>query len=83
MSYGFVRWYGLDVAALFQFAVMMLAVAAVLDIVQVIAGLLTQQAQALGTRDMELLLTVRLVALHTSAHSSPMRFAQVLANVTI
>lgn len=47
---------------------MVLAVAAVLDVVQVVACLLAQQTQLLGTGHVELLLTARLVALHTRAH---------------
>lgn len=64
-----------------QFAVVVLAVAAVLDVVQVVAGLLAQQTQLLGTGHVELLLAARLVALHARAHGRLGPLVQLLANV--
>lgn len=61
---------------------MMLAVAAVLDIVQIVAGFLTEQPQLLGTRHVELLLTARLVALHAGTCSRTRPLAHLLADVT-
>lgn len=83
MGYGFIRRYCFNIAAFFQFAVVMLTVATIFDIVQIIARLLTQQAQALGASDMELLLTIRFIALHTGAYSGAMWFTQFLAYITI
>lgn len=60
----------------------MLAVAAVLDVVQIVAGLLTEQPQALGTGHMKLLLAVRLIALHTGPNIGPVRLPNLKANIT-
>lgn len=65
-----------------QFAVVMLAIATVLDIVQVVAGLLAQQPQLLGTGHVKLLPTSGLVALHTRTHCRLRALVQLLANVT-
>lgn len=48
----------------YQFAVVMLTVSAVLDVVQVVTSLLTQQAQLLSTRHVKLLFTSGLITLH-------------------
>lgn len=60
---------------------MMLAVPAVLDIVQIVARFLTEQSKLLGTRDVELLLATGFVALHTGARRRSRSFAHLLANV--
>lgn len=65
-----------------QFTIMMLAIATVLHIVQIIAGLLAEQAQTLGAGHMELLLAVCLVALHAGTHIGTIRLAYLQANVT-
>lgn len=61
---------------------MVLAIAAVLDVVQIIAGLLAKQAQTLGTGDVKLLLTTGLVALHTRPNGGVRRLPFLLTNVT-
>lgn len=83
MTYGFIGGYGFDVAPLFQFTIMMLTITTVFYIVQIIAGFFTQKTQTLSTSNMELLLTIRLIALHTGAHSGAMWFTQFLANIAI
>lgn len=83
MANGFIGWYSLDIATLFQFTIMMLAIATVFDIVQIVAGLLTQQAQTLGTCHMELLFTIGFIALHTGADSGAMGLAHFLANIAV
>lgn len=55
---GFIWRYGFDVAALFQFAVMVLTVAAVFHVIQIVSRLLAEQTKALGTGDVKLLLAV-------------------------
>lgn len=60
---------------------MVLAVAAVLDIVQIVACLLAQQTQLLGTGHVELLTTARLVALHTRTHGRFGPLGHLVANV--
>lgn len=67
----------------YQFTIMMLAVSTILDIVQVISCLFTQQSQLLSTSHVELLLTSGLIALHTSPNSRFSFFASFMANVTI
>lgn len=61
---------------------MVLAVAAVLDVVEIIAGLFAEQAELLGTGYVELLLAPGFIALHAGAHAGAAPFAHVLANVT-
>jgi hypothetical protein len=64
-----------------QFAVVVLAVATILDVVQVIAGLLTQQTQLLRARYVELLLAARLIALHARTSCRLRAFSDVRADV--
>lgn len=59
----------------------MLAVPAVFHVVQVVACLLAQEAQLLGTSYVELLPTARLVALHARAHLRLRALVQLLTNV--
>lgn len=59
----------------------MLAVAAILHVIQIIACLLAEQAETLGACDMELLLAVRFVALHAGAKIGTIRFSNLQANV--
>lgn len=65
----------------YQLAVMMLTVAAVLDVVQIVARLLAQQAELLGAGDVKLLLTSGFVALHARTGRRPRPFPQLLAYV--
>lgn len=65
----------------YQFAVMMLTVAAVFDIVQIVAGLLAEQTQSLSACHVKLLLTSWFIALHARANIRLIRFAHLLANV--
>lgn len=60
----------------------MLAIATVLDVVQIVAGLLAEQPQALGTGHMKLLLAVGLIALHTGADIGPVGLSNLKANIT-
>lgn len=77
----------LHVAALLQLGVVVLAVAAVLDVVQVVARLLAQQPQRLRARHVELLLAAGPVALHARPHcgapavAAGPRLALLLADV--
>lgn len=61
---------------------MMLAVAAVLDVVQIVAGFLAEQPQLLGARHVKLLLAAGLVALHAGTRRRTGAFAHFLADVT-
>lgn len=69
MTDWFVRWNRFYVAAFFQFTIMVLAVSAVLDIVQIVAGLLAEESELLGACHVELLLATGLVALHARSYS--------------
>lgn len=60
---------------------MMLAISTVLNVVQIIASLLAEQAQTLGAGNMKLLLAIGLVALHAGTDISTIRFADLQANV--
>jgi len=57
------------VAPPYQFAIMMLTVSAVFDIIHHVTGLLTEQTHHLSTSDMEVLLTSGLITLHASTHA--------------
>jgi len=65
----------------YDFLVVVLAVAAVLDVVHVVAGLLAEQAGRLRARHVEALLAAWPVALHARAQGgsslAPLLFAQV------
>lgn len=65
-----------------QFTVVMLTVAAVLDIVQVIASLFTQKTQLLCTCHVELLLASRLITLHACTSSCLRSFPAIGTDVT-
>jgi len=60
---------------------MVLTVAAVLHIIQIVTSLLAEQSKALGAGDVELLLAIRFVALHTGANIGTIWFANFLANI--
>lgn len=64
-----------------QFTVVMLAVAAVLNIVQIVASLLAEQAQALGAGHMELLLAIGLITLHAGSDIGTIWLPDFQANV--
>lgn len=64
-----------------QFTIMMLAISAVLYVVQIIASLLAEQSQTLGAGHVKLLLAVGLVALHTGTDIGTIRFPDLQANV--
>ena len=51
----------------YQFRIVMLAVAAVFDIVHIVSGLFAQQAQSLGAGHVEMLLAAGFVTLHARA----------------
>lgn len=61
---------------------MMLAVAAVLDVVQIVASFLAEQTQLLGAGHVELLLATGFVALHAGTRRRARAFAHFLADVT-
>lgn len=61
---------------------MMLAIAAVLDVVQIIAGFLAEQTQLLSARHVELLLAAGLVTLHAGARRRTRTLAHLLTDVT-
>lgn len=54
------------IAAFFQFTIMMLAISAILDVIQIVPCFLAKQSKLLSTCHVELLFATRLVALHTS-----------------
>jgi len=60
-----------------------LAVAAVLDVVHVVAGLFAEEAHGLGAGHVELLLAAGLVALHARADRAPTPLPLLLADVAI
>lgn len=60
---------------------MVLAITAIFDVVQIVAGLFAQQAKRLGTCHMELLLATGLVALHAGADMRLRAFTQICAYV--
>lgn len=66
----------------YQFTVMMLAVSAVLDVVQVVTGFFAKQSQRLRTSHMKLLLASGFVALHASSNVRLRTLSYLLANVT-
>lgn len=61
---------------------MMLAVPAVLDVVQIVASFLTEQPQLLGARHVKLLLATGFVTLHAGTRRRTRTFAHLLADVT-
>ena len=62
--------------------VMIVAVAAVLDVVRIIAGFFAKQPGPLSTGDVKTLLATGLVALHASARRGSALAALVFAEVT-
>lgn len=61
---------------------MMLAVPAVLDVVQIVASFLAEQPQLLGARHVKLLLATGFVTLHAGSRRRTRTFAHLLADVT-
>lgn len=62
---------------------MVLAVAAILDVVQIVAGLFAKEAEGLRAGHVELLLATGLIALHAGAHLGSTTFAGFFTNITI
>lgn len=65
MANRLVRWNCFDVASFFQFTIMVLAVPAVLYVIQIISCFLAEKSELLSASYMELLFTACFVALHT------------------
>lgn len=66
----------------YQFAVVILTVSAVLDVVQIVAGLLAKQAQLLSAGHVKLLFATGFVALHAGTGCRLRTFSAIRTDVT-